>query len=330
MATPVGINQERVVPEHLEAGQARDRRDRRAPRWRSRLYRLDVKASPYAYISPFFLLFLAFGIFPLAFTAWVSLHDWSLLSTDHPFRGLANYRELLADDHFWNALANTVSIGLLSTVPQLLLALLLAHLLDTRLRGEKLFRIGLVLPNVTSVVAVAVIFSQLFGRDFGLVNWVLGHLGAGTIDWKAGRASSHVALSTMIAWRWTGYNALIYLAAMQAVPRDLYEAATIDGASAFRQLRSITVPLIRPTIIFTAIVSTIGAMQILAEPLLFGDGDVAGGAGRQFQTLALYLYEQGFSRFEFGYASAVAWAMFVVVVVAVGLNYALVRRIRNT
>ena len=134
---------------------------------RSRLYRLDVKASPYAYVTPFFLLFLTFGVFPVVFTAWVSLHRWNLLATDHPWAGLANYRELLADDRFWNALFNTVSIGLLSTVPQLLLALVLAHLLDARLRAQTLFRIGLVLPNITSVVAVTVIFSQLFGRDGG-------------------------------------------------------------------------------------------------------------------------------------------------------------------
>jgi cellobiose transport system permease protein len=315
------------LPMPRQAGRARGAsRDRR----RSRLYWFDVKASPYAYIAPFFLLFLGFGIFPVVFTAWVSLHDWPMLGGGHPFLGLGNYRELLADENFHKALFNTLSIGVLSTVPQLLLALLVAHLINARLRLGTLFQIGLVLPNITSVAAVAVIFSQLFARDFGLINWVLGQLGVGTIDWQAGTASSHVALSVMITWRWAGYNALLYLAAMQAVPRELYEAATIDGASAFRQLRSITVPMIRPTIIFTVIVSTVGAMQIIAEPLLFsGDGLPTGGADRQFQTLALYLYEQGFNRLELGYASAVAWVMFVLVVIAAGVNYLFVRRIRD-
>jgi cellobiose transport system permease protein len=309
-------------------------RPARAAARRTRLHRLDVKASPYLYVSPFFLLFLTFGIFPIAFTAWVSLRDWNLLESEHPFVGLQNYRDLFGDDYFWNALWNTISIGVLSTVPQLLLALFLAHLLTARLRHQSLFRLSLVLPNVTSVVAVAVIFSQLFGRDWGLINWLLGHVGAGQIDWHSGTASSHIAISVMIIWRWTGYNALLYLAAMQAVPKELYEAATIDGASRFQQLRKITVPMIRPTIIFTVIVSTIGAMQILAEPLLFGastgQGRNTGGPDRQFQTLALYLYEQGFSEFEFGLASAAAWVMFVLVVIAAAVNYLLIRRIRNT
>ena len=196
------------------------------------------------------------------------------------------------------------------------------------------FRLGLLLPNVTSVVAVAVIFSQLFGRDFGLINWLLQQVGAGRIDWQAGTATSHIAISVMIMWRWTGYNTLIYLAAMQAVPKDFYEAATVDGASSLIQLRRITVPMIRPTIIFTVMVSTIYGLQVFAEPQLFGGGGpagIAGGNDRQFQTLALYLYEHGLrGSYEFGYGSAVAWVMFVIIVIAAALNYAVVRRIRSS
>ncbi|MBT2230183.1 carbohydrate ABC transporter permease [Nonomuraea sp. NEAU-A123] len=304
-------------------------------RGRSVRHTLDVRVSPYAYVAPFFLLFCAFGLFPLAYTAWVSLHDWTLLSDEHTFVGLKNFGTLLADGYFWNATFNTLSIGVLSTVPQLLLAIWLAHLLNRRLRMQTLFRISLLLPNVTSVVAVVVIFSQLFGRDFGMINWVLSWFGAGSVDWAAGTASSHVALSTMIMWRWTGYNALIFLAAMQAVPRELYEAATIDGASGFTQLRRITIPMIRPTIIFVVIVSSIGAMQIIAEPLLFGassgagGGAVSGGPDRQYQTLALFVYEQGFTKFDFGYASAASWLMFLAVVVVAGVNYLLTRRVKG-
>ncbi|GAB3232895.1 sugar ABC transporter permease [Glycomyces halotolerans] len=293
-------------------------------------YRLDLHASPYLYIAPFFVLFAAFGLFPLAFTAWVSMHDWSLLSDERVFVGVDNYTTLLGDPYFWNSLTNTLSILALATVPQLLAALFLAHLLTFRLRGQTVFRMGMLLPNVASVVAVAVIFSQLFGRDFGLINWVLETVGAGRIDWKAGTASSHVAIAVMVAWRWTGYNTLIYLAAMQAVPRDVYEAALLDGASRFTQLFRVTVPMIRPTIIFTVIVSTIYGLQIFAEPQLFDGGGVTGGASRQFQTLTLYLYEHGFNRgFEFGYASAVAWTMFAIIVLIALLNYLFIRRIRS-
>jgi cellobiose transport system permease protein len=302
--------------------------------WRRRVYRFDLKASPYLYIAPFFLLFATFGLFPLAYTAWVSLHDWGLLDDTHTFVGLRNYAVLLADDQFWNAAGNTFSILVLSTVPQLVAAIGLAHLLNSRLRGQTYFRLGLLLPNVTSVVAVAVIFSQLFGRDFGLINWLLQQIGAGRIDWQAGTATSHIAISAMIMWRWTGYNTLIYLAAMQAVPKDFYEAATVDGASSLIQLRRITVPMIRPTIIFTVMVSTIYGLQVFAEPQLFGGGGpagIAGGNDRQFQTLALYLYEHGLrGSYEFGYGSAVAWVMFVIIVIAAAMNYAVVRRIRSS
>jgi cellobiose transport system permease protein len=296
---------------------------------------LDLRVSPYAYVAPFFLLFCAFGLFPLFYTAWVSLHEWTLLSDTHEFVGLDNFSALLADGYFWNATFNTLSIGVLSTVPQLVLAIWLAHLLNGRLRFQTLFRVALLLPNVTSVVAVVVIFSQLFGRDFGVINWVLSWFGAGQIDWAAGTATSHLALSVMIMWRWTGYNALIFLAAMQAVPRDLYEAATLDGASALKQLRSITIPMIRPTIVFVVMVSTIGAMQIIAEPLLFGaslsSGAAAatGGPDRQYQTLALFVYEQGFSKFDFGYASAASWLMFLAVVLVAGINFLITRRMKG-
>ncbi|MFC4335518.1 carbohydrate ABC transporter permease [Salininema proteolyticum] len=295
--------------------------------------RRNARLSPYLYIAPFYLLFAVFGVFPLAFTAWVSLHDWSLLSDDHAFVGLANYTTLLSDPYFWNALGNTASILVLATLPQLFAALILANILAMRVRAPTFFRMGLLLPNIASVVAVAVIFSQLFGRDFGLVNWTLELFGAGRVDWQAGTATSHIAIATMVAWKWTGYNALIYLAAILTVPRELYEAARIDGATRWQQLWKVTVPSIRPTIIFTVIVSTIYGLQIFAEPQLFAGGGpsgTTGGSSRQFQTLTLYLYEHGFNRgFQFGYASAVAWTMFAVIVIVSLVNLALSRRISS-
>ncbi|WP_027343585.1 carbohydrate ABC transporter permease [Hamadaea tsunoensis] len=297
---------------------------------RSFLHRLDLKGSPYFYIAPFFLLFAGFGLFPLVFTGWVSLHKQSLISDTSTFVGIDNYTKLLQDPYFWNALRNTAQIWILSTVPQLVFALLLATVLNTRLRAPSFWRMTALLPNITSVAAVALIFGQVFGRDYGMVNWVLGLFGVGHIEWQAGTASSQIAISVMIIWRWTGYNALIYLAAMQAVPADLYDAASLDGATAFQQLRKITVPSIRPTIIFTVIISTIGGMQVFAEPLLFGGSSPTGGSDRQFQTLGYYLYEIGFGRFDFGYASTIAWAMFFIIVLVAGLNFFLTSRLRRS
>ncbi|WP_119728131.1 carbohydrate ABC transporter permease [Thermomonospora amylolytica] len=291
-----------------------------------RLARWDVKFSPYLFVSPYFLLFAAFGAFPMLYTLWVALHDWELVGS-RGFVGLANFRMVLTDPQFWNSVWNTAGMFVVATVPQLLLALLLANALNRRMRGQTLLRMGVLAPMVTSVAAVAIVFSQLFSRDFGLVNYVLGWFGVERIDWAAERWSSWLAISVMVDWRWTGYNALIYLAAMQSIPRDLYEAAAIDGASRRRQFWTITLPMLRPTIIFTAIISTIGGFQLFTEPLLFGNGDMAGGSLRQFQTVTMYMFENAFGRFDYGYASAVSWMLFVIILFGSLLNFLWLRRV---
>src|SRR5256885_4349267 len=207
-----------------------------APRARRKLLRrLDAKLSPYLFVSPFFLIFGVFGLFPLGYTAYISLTDRNLLNPVSHFIGLDNYTALIHDSYFWNAVENTFGIWFLSTVPQLLLALVIAHVLNTQLRARTFFRMAVLLPQVTSLVAVALIFTQLFGHDYGFVNYILGLFGIHHVYWEAGRFSSWVALSVMVTWRWTGFNALIYLAAMQAIPEELYEAAAVDGARRFRQ-----------------------------------------------------------------------------------------------
>ncbi|MFJ9825932.1 carbohydrate ABC transporter permease [Streptomyces sp. NPDC101160] len=285
--------------------------------------------APYGFVAPFFLLFGAFGLFPLLYTAWASLHRVELTALDRPeWVGLRNYTRLAEDPFFWNALGNTVAIGLLSTVPQLLLALGVAHLLDVRLRGRAFFRVVALAPYATSVAAATLVFALLFGRDHGLVNWVLTGLGLAPVDWQNGPWASKAAVSAIVVWRWTGYNALIYLAAMQTVPRELYEAAALDGASRWRQFVHVTLPGLRPAILFTVVVSAIGATQLFGEPLLFGaDAGASGGADHQFQTLGLYLYEQGWVNLHLGRASAIAWVMLLLLVVMLGAAR-LVRRVR--
>ena len=305
---------------------------RNAPSPRSPRRSLRRRLTPYFYVAPFFLVFSVFGLYPLGYTGWVSLHDWDPIG-DRTFVGFANYSRLLTEDpRFWNSVENTLSIWVLSTVPQLLMALVLAHLLNDRfLRGKTFFRMAVLVPNITSVLAVAIVFTSIFGRDYGIINWILEGLGFERINWSAERWSSHIAIATMVAWRWTGYNALIYLAAMQAIPRQLYEAAMIDGASKWRQFLHVTIPQLRPTIIFTVIISTIGGMQIFAEPLVFGgDRGTQGGTGRQFQTMTLFLYEQGFRRFNFGYASAVAWLLMGLIAIFAIINFFIVRRISTS
>jgi cellobiose transport system permease protein len=300
---------------------------------RSRLHRLDATVSPYLYVSPFFILFAIFGLFPLGYTAYISLTDRTLLGATTHYVGLDNYSTLIHDSYFWNAVENTLGIWVISTVPQLVIALGLAHLLNTKLRARTLFRMCVILPQVTSLVAVALIFTQLFSRDYGLVNYVLGAFGVHHIDWEAGRLSSWIALSVMVTWRWAGYNALIYLAAMQGIPDELYEAAAIDGAKAWRQFTHVTIPMLRPTIIFTVIVSTIGGLQLFTEPYLFEPlkQGATGGSARQYQTVVMYLYEKAFAgtQFKFGYAATIGWALFLLIAVISLVNFLIVRRIRS-
>ncbi|MFC8453289.1 carbohydrate ABC transporter permease [Kitasatospora sp. NPDC057223] len=311
----------------------RPARGARAPVATRRWHRIDRTVSPYLYIAPFFLVFAVFGLFPMLYTGYVSMTNWraDIPGSQSQWVGLQNYGKLIDDPFFWNALKNTVGIGALSTVPQLVFALGLAHLLNYRVRGRTLFRLGVMLPNVTSVAAVTLIFVQLFGRDYGMINWALGLFGVDHIDWQAGTLSSWTAISAIVTWRWTGYNALIFLAAMQAVPFELYEAAAIDGASRWRQFRSITVPMLRPTILFAVIVSTIGALQLFGEPMLFSQQQdpTTGGSQHQFQTLALYSYNQFWGRFKYGYGAAVSWAMFLLIVVIVAANLLAARRMKG-
>ncbi len=240
-----------------------------------------------------------------------------------------NYSRLMGDPDFWNAMLNTLGLFVLSTVPQLLFALVIAGLLNRPIRALLLFRLGVLAPIVTSVAAVAIVFGQLYGRDAGLVNGLLGLINIDPIDWQAGKSSSWLAVASMVNWRWTGYNALIYLAAIQAIPRELYEAAQIDGAGPIRQFRAITVPLIRPALIFTIVMSTIGGMQLFTEPLLFGQGDISGGSLRQFQTVAMYMFEQSFQNFDYGYGSAIAWMIFLLTVLAGVANALIARRLKG-
>src|SRR5262249_7600552 len=175
--------------------------------------RLDGLATPYLMVAPFFVLFGVFGLFPLLYTSWVSLHRWDLVEGGR-FVGAANYRALFTDPHFYNALANTIGIFLVATVPQLVCALGIAVLLDRRSRGRTAWRAAVLLPNIVPVVSVALIFSELFGRDYGLVNRVLAAVGVGPVDWQANVWSAYLGIATMVVWRWAGENALLFLAAV--------------------------------------------------------------------------------------------------------------------
>jgi len=293
------------------------------------LGRWDVRYSPYLFISPFFVLFGLVGLFPIVYTGWVSLHDWDLIGGQGNWAGLNNFIFVLHQRQFWIALRNTLSIFLLSAVPQLIFATIIAAVLDTNIRNKTFWRMSVLLPFIVMPVAVALIFGSMFGERYGLVNTTLAHIGVGPILWHTDPLASQVAIATMVNFRWTGYNTLILLAGMQAIPRDLYESAAIDGAGLVRRFFSITIPQLRPTVIFVIITATIGGLQIFDEPRLY-DQIGLGGADQQWMTMTIYLYKLGWTQLNFGRAAAVAWLLFLVIVVIGLANLAITRRIASS
>jgi cellobiose transport system permease protein len=317
----------RTPPTHTAAKPESSRKERA---W---LYRFDTKRAPYLLIAPFFVFFAVFGLFPIIFNGVVALRNWRL---DDPtldgWSGFANFSKLIHDDAFWNALGNTFGIFILSTIPQLLLALMIANLLNRKLRGTTFWRIGVLLPYVTPAAASTLLFSVFFARDNGMANWFLSLVGFGAenpIDWRADKWSSWLAIATMVNWKWIGYNALLYLSAMQTVPKDVYEAASMDGAGPQRQLWQITVPMIQPVVIFTVVLSTIGGLQLFNEPMLFDSNPVSasGGSDAQWQTIAQLIYQVGWINLDLGYAAAMSWALFVIILIVAGLNALLTNRL---
>ncbi|AYF97988.1 carbohydrate ABC transporter permease [Protaetiibacter intestinalis] len=296
-----------------------------------RLNHADAKYSPYVYVAPFFVLFGLVGLFPLVYTFVVSLNDWDLLKGQGDWVGFDNYIIELQDPWFWNSLGNTFSIFLLSAIPQLIGATFIAAILDQNLRAQTFWRLSVLLPYVVTPAAVALIFSSIFSEDYGLVNNILGSFGIDPVLWKHDTLPGHLAIATMVNWRWTGYNALILLAAMQAVPTDIYESAALDGAGAFRRFFSITLPSIRPTFIFVLITATIGGLQIFTEPKLFdATRATPGGAYHQFETTTLYIWNMAFNQDRFGRASAIAFILLIIIVLIGLVNYYLSKGIASS
>lgn len=284
----------------------------------------------YAAISPFYLLFLCFGLIPVGFSLYVSLHRWDGLGPME-WAGLSQYRYLLGDTDFWTAVGNTIVIWALATFPMIFLAMVTAVMLNSAVRFKNLYRFAYFLPNVTSVVAVAIIFGSVFSTNFGLVNAFLRAAGLDQIAWLNTPWGIKVAIATLMTWQWTGYNAIIFLAGLQTVPGELYEAARMDGAGPVQTFFRITLPMMRPVLLFVLVVSTVTGLQSFSEPQILlqttsNDFTFAGGPGHAGQTMVLYFFQQTFDNNDFGYGAAVAWGVFLVVIIFSIVNWRLVRR----
>lgn len=297
----------------------------------SLLPKLSPTWAPYVFISPFLLLFMVFGLFPLLFSLYLAFQVWEPTNGLHSmeFVGLGNFVFALQDEWFWKSLRNTGWLALASGIPQHLVAIPLAvfiHLSFTRLRN------GVVgayfLPYITSTVAIAIMFSSLFSTDYGLINQGLRAIAqipglgwfmpADNIDWMGNADNIKPAVAMIVFWRYVGFNVVLYLAALQTIPKDIYEAATMDGAGRFQQFWFITLPSLRPMIYFGVTLSVIGGLQLFEEPFILTGG--RGGSDQAGMTTAIYLYRMAFDFNDFGAASAMSWLLFVVVVVLTWLT----------
>ncbi|KMK74342.1 carbohydrate ABC transporter permease [Alkalihalobacillus pseudalcaliphilus] len=275
--------------------------------------------SGYLYIAPFFIIFAVIGLYPAVFSLYLAFQKWNGLS-DMVFVGLDNFKVVLVDPLFWKSLYNTIVIGLMGTAPQLVVGIILAFLLNlTYLRFRNFFRVTIFMPYITSMVAVALIFSVLFSNhESSLANSVISWFGLEPVNWATSEWGTKLAISLMVFWRWVGYNTIIYLAGIQSISHDLYEAATIDGANRFQQLLFITIPLLKPFIILTVFFSTVGALQLFAEPTIFLGPSAF--TRDEAMTVVMYLYRDAFRLQSFGTASATAIILLVVIIIFSTIN----------
>ena len=275
----------------------------------------------YVYISPFYILFAIFGLFPLLFSFYLSFTSW----TGHGpivFRGLKNFIELFQANLFWRSFSNTVIIWVAAHIPMLIIALVLAFILNSGLvRYRHFFETLFFTPMVTSTVAVAFVFMTMYGEHFGLINFFLKLVGLPAIDWWGGTGFwIKPAIILLFIWRWTGWNMVIYLAGLQGIDPELYDAAKIDGASYPQLFRYIALPLLKPVILFSLILSFVGGITIFDEPYLLLWMRVLGGTNYGGLTLSFYLYNEGFTRGHLGYASAVAYVICAIIIFLSALN----------
>lgn len=282
--------------------------------------------APYLFLSPFLVLFAVFGVFPIAFSLYLMFQQWDPVQglSAMKFVGFENIQFAFEDPWVWTSLFNTVWLAALSGIPQHLVAVPLAYLINERLnKGRNLVMGAYFLPYITSTVAIAMMFTTLFSTDYGLINSVIQKIQAWPVmnvllpntntDWLGSPETIKPVIALVVFWRYVGFNTILYVAALQGIPREQYEAARMDGASPWRIFWYITLPQLKPMMYFGVTLTMVGGLQLFEEPFILTGGK--GGVEQSGMTTAMYMYRTAFEFNDFGLASAIAWMLFVIIAV---------------
>lgn len=266
---------------------------------------------PFVFISPFYILFAIFTLYPVIFSLYLSFNKWHGTGLMR-WVGFTNYVNLWRDPVFIQTLINSIIIFFENVPVMLFLALILAVLLNSNfIKFKSLFRTIIFIPYITSSVAVSYSFQLLLNKNYGLVNQILGTFNIRPIGWLQSPVLAQLSLSVLVAWQYVGYNMILFLAGLQNIPPELYEAAKMDGSTSIKSFFYITLPLMRPTILFCTILSTVGTVSLFGQPIILTNG----GPMNATLTPILYLYNVSFGYFQFGYGSALAYVLFIILFV---------------
>lgn len=266
----------------------------------------------YLFILPFFVSFLMFGIYPILYSFYISFHEYDPLTLQMTNVGLANYERLIHSKFFFESIGNTIVIWLFSIIPQLTIAVILSLILNERwVRGKGLLRSVYYFPNLITPVTIGMLFNMLFGFPGGMINNLMTSLGIfpAAVDFANTPLLAKLVGGIAICWQNFGYNIIFITAGLHSISQEVYEAAEVDGANAWQKTKSITLPLLRPIMLYIMITSIIGGLQIFDIPkMLFKDG-----VANATRTMVLYMYEAAFENWQFGFGAACAYGIAVII-----------------
>jgi multiple sugar transport system permease protein len=310
--------------DHMATATAPARKDIRDSKVRYTLWRMWRERSAYLFLAPGFIIVAVFTVAALIFAFWLTFHRWSIIEPDKPYVGLTNYKDMIHDPQYRTAIFNTAYFTLGSVPISMAIGLFFAVLLNQPIRLRGLFRTMYFLPVVTPFVVTAILWKWLYNGDFGLFNYYLlkFHIIDNPLLWLSSKNLAMPAVIIMSIWGGVGFSMVIYLAGLQAIPAELYESATLDGAGAFRRFWYITLPMLAPTTLFLLVIGIIGSFQIFTQIYIM----TSGGPVDRTTTIVYYVYEWIFKFYDLGYASTLAFGLFVLLLGVTIMQLRLYRR----